>query len=394
MFNSGSDLFLQLGPKEYYKTIGFKELAFIYGNTKESYRETIDLINHVRYQEQNGTPYRTLQNNTKKEGEEIINYMIEKSNHILHNNGFTNEGEFQGQGDNSLYADSNPITISNEEIIKSAEAEALQCNYNVDEMLNNPVPYEDPKNTVRISIDDVVVKKQNEKREKFKSEEESKKKKLHDTIAHIQMEKKWYALAGYSTKQVLCFILAFIFHNKLIGNRLQFFTDGHKVLNDTIFKRFSWYKNIGIILDWYHLVKKCKEQLSMAMKGRVIRNQVLVQIMPFLWHGLTNKAIKSLADIPTKDVKNQKILDKLISYLERHKEQIPCYAIRKRLGLCNSSAIGEKTNDLIVSKRQKHNGMSWSKDGSIALASITTLKRNNEYKKWFEEKELEYKLAA
>ena len=64
------------------------------------------------------------------------------------------------------------------------------------------------------------------------------------------------------------------------------------------------------------------------------------------------------------------------------------------MGLCNSSAIGEKMNDLIVSKRQKHNGMSWSKDGSIALASITAIKRNSEYKKWFEEKELEYKLAA
>jgi len=55
-----------------------------------------------------------------------------------------------------------------------------------------------------------------------------------------------------------------LFHNGLTGDRIQFFTDGHKVLNDAIFKRFSWYKNIGIILDWYHLEKKCKEQLSIA----------------------------------------------------------------------------------------------------------------------------------
>jgi hypothetical protein len=53
---------------------------------------------------------------------------------------------------------------------------------------------------------------------------------------------------------------------------------------------------------------------------------------------------------------------------------IPCYALRKAFGLCNSSAIGEKINDLIVSNRQKHNGMSWSKKGSLALASLTAAK--------------------
>jgi len=35
-----------------------------------------------------------------------------------------------------------------------------------------------------------------------------------------------------------------------------------------------------------------------------------------------------------------------------------------------------KANDLIVSGRQKDNGMSWSKTGSVTLASLTALKRN------------------
>jgi hypothetical protein len=42
-------------------------------------------------------------------------------------------------------------------------------------------------------------------------------------------------------------------------------------------------------------------------------------------------------------------------------------------------------NNSIVAERQKHNGMSWSKDGSVALASVTALKKNKEYKKWFQE---------
>ena len=73
---------------------------------------------------------------------------------------------------------------------------------------------------------------------------------------------------------------------------------------------------------------------------------------------------------------------------------IPAYAVRRELGLRHSSNRGEKSNDLIVAERQKHNGMSWSKDGSVALASVTALKKNKEYKKWFQEEEIEFKLVS
>ena len=75
------------------------------------------------------------------------------------------------------------------------------------------------------------------------------------------------------------------------------------------------------------------------------------------------------------------------------KPYIPCYAVRKMLDLRNSSNIGEKANDLLVSERQKHNGMSWSKIGSVALASLTALVKNNEYKNWFDTKALKFKLV-
>ncbi len=84
----------------------------------------------------------------------------------------------------------------------------------------------------------------------------------------------------------------------------------------------------------------------------------------------------------------------LIAYLERNRPYIPCYEMRKQLGLRNSSAIGEKMNDLVVAERQKHNGMSWSKEGSVALASITAMKRNSESRKWFAERELNFRLVA
>ena len=132
----------------------------------------------------------------------------------------------------------------------------------------------------------------------------------------------------------------------------------------------------------------------MAMKGRVVRNEVLNKLLPLLWQGMTAKAIAYLQEVPGSLIKDPGVMEKLMKYLERNTQCIPCYAVRKELGLRNSSAIGEKMNDLIVSDRQKNNGMSWSKSGSVALASITALKLNNEYGKWFEERDIEFKLAA
>ena len=388
-YNTAMDLFAELKGKEYYRTIGFKEIAMIYGDTEKSYRKTAELINRIRYQVEEGTPYRTLQANTEKEGSNLIDYVEEKTKRILIDNDFAEDGVCQGN--NAAYANQ-PVTISQEIIIEAAN-KCLDSDIG-DETLSNPVCYEAPENTVNISIDDVNVKKQEETRQKGGNPEETRRKYVHNTIVHVSKGDRSYTLNGYGIKTVLCFLIAFIFNNNLIGDRLQFFTDGHRILNATILKCFNWFSNIGIILDWFHLVKKCKEQLSMAMKGRVVRNEVLEQLLPLLWHGLTDKAIALIEETDRRQIKNQAVMEKLVGYLHRNKPYIPCYAIRKQLGLRNSSNIGEKMNDLIVSDRQKHNGMSWSKPGSVALASVTALKRNKETKRWFEKRELEFKMAA
>ena len=55
---------------------------------------------------------------------------------------------------------------------------------------------------------------------------------------------------------------------------------------------------------------------------------------------------------------------------------IKCYVVRAKLGLRNSSNPIEKENDILVAQRQKHNGMSWSKNGSGSLASIKMVFQN------------------
>ena len=83
LFYTAGDVFKLLIGKEYYKTVGLKELAFIHGDTEKSFRKTGALINRIRHQEVGGTPFRTLRDNTEKEGNELIDFIEEKTG-ILH----------------------------------------------------------------------------------------------------------------------------------------------------------------------------------------------------------------------------------------------------------------------------------------------------------------------
>ncbi len=326
-YNSACDLFTGLKTNEFYRTTRFKEIAMIYGDTEKSFRSTTRLLNRIRYQERGGTPYRTLQENTEKEGAEILDFLSEKTKRTFFETGFSEDGQYLGSSD--AYRDIKPMKLPEDVIAKAAEKHVEK--FSLEEILENMVPYEERGRSIEFQIDDVVTKKQKEVREKVKSEEERKRKYNHITVAHVKKGDRKYTLNGESIKTVLCFLTAFILNNNLIGSRFQFFTDGHKTLNSSILKHFSWYGNIGIILDWYHLQKKCKEFLSMALKGRILRKEVLTVIMPLLWYGLTNRAIEALEEIDGDLVKNKDYIDKLIAYFERNKTYIPYYFFPKIL---------------------------------------------------------------
>jgi hypothetical protein len=198
---------------------------------------------------------------------------------------------------------------------------------------------------------------------------------------------------GYGVLCVLRLLLGFLLYNELLSHRLIFFVDGN-YLYRKVLAIFSWHTGLSLILDSSHLKKKSKSLLSLAMKGTEIRKRVLENLPPLLWHGLVTQAVIYLESLPESEIKNEEARLDLITYLTRNRPMIPVYAVRKRLGLRNSSNRGEKANDLMVANRQKHKGMSWSKSGSVALATVTALKQNKEYKQWFRERDIKFKLVA
>lgn len=159
----------------------------ILGDTQESFRKTARLINHIRCQHKGGTPYRTLHDQTQKEGAELIDHLKQKADEINRNN-FTAEGVCLNP---EISRGGEPVSLPMDEIQKALSE--VSTEYNPIELLNNPVIYEEPEETVNISLDDVTPKRQKDTRESPKVTSHDRKY-VHDTICHIGFKDQKYVL--------------------------------------------------------------------------------------------------------------------------------------------------------------------------------------------------------
>ena len=188
--------------------------------------------------------------------------------------------------------------------------------------------------------------------------------------------------------------MVFLVTNDMLQMNWILFVDGRRSLRDILLRLVAWQGTLQLILDRHHVEKKCEETQSLALNNRHIRNNVLEQLLPLLWLGHVDGAIAYLRQLDPKAIKSAEAVERLVGYFERNRASIPCYAARKKLGLRNSSNQGEKANDLTVSFRQKHNGMSWSQDGSNALSTLQALVANDNQGQWFETGTVDFRQAA
>jgi hypothetical protein len=148
----------------------------------------------------------------------------------------------------------------------------------------------------------------------------------------------------------------------------------------------DWFEGLGVrggamIVCWYHVVKRCQQDLSRACRGREHRGEVEAAVLTALWHGRVEEAIAVLRS-RSGEMRNVKVLEDLIGYLESRRPYLPDYEARQRAGLWIASNRVEKFNDWSVSARCKHQGMEWTEGGVVALASLEAARRNGELPTW------------
>jgi hypothetical protein len=136
-----------------------------------------------------------------------------------------------------------------------------------------------------------------------------------------------------------------------------------------------------MILCWWHLRKRCYEQMSSAGGPKERRRALEKELLGQLWEGRVDAAIGLLKGA-SPWVRDPAAVEELIGYLERRRAYIPDYRQRQRAGLWIASTRVEKYNDWAVSARCKHRGMSWSPRGVLALAALEAARRNGELDAW------------
>ncbi len=378
IYNSGTSFFEKTESRESFRSIRYKELELDFA-TNTSVRTSAQRLNRIRLEDK-GAIATSYRNHVEREGAAIQECIEKKCEEALLKNGFDSSAELC---EGTVFVPEEPSYMPQAAI----EDAAINCGI----LEYNATDYELPGETVNISIDDVCVNRQTETRPTKDGVEQLKR--VNNTVIHVESRGKSYILNAASLFSGFKLLIGLLLTNGSLGKQLVIFADGARTIHNMIPKILS-FANCKVILDWYHLKKKCKEQLSMALKGSKIRNAFLDEFLPCLWFGNVGNAVRMLQNIDTQMVKNHEYITKLIEYLQRVRACVPCYALRKELGLRNSSNMGEKANDIVVSNRQKHNGMSWSNDGSIAFATIAAATYNDEINRWICFRDIDFMLRG
>jgi hypothetical protein len=386
-----------LKPKQRLRSRSFCELNLRLVS-KLSYRETADVLNRVLHRDESvSVKTSTLEDWVESYGESLSEGYMSKAEEILDSYDIDKQSGIISEGA------SLPPSVLNPElpaVIGEKQARHLITEYNRGRDRMTKLKYDDlasgieegPGKCCYISVDDIGVRFQ-------KPERKGKCKKgrsfIENTVIHIQAEGKQYTLTAIGMDKAFKLLVAFLLENRLMEDyRLVFFSDGATCIRDNIEKYFG-FRQYTIILDWLHLEKKCNEFLSMGIKGSKDEKQrIKKELASILWTGRHQNAICYLESLKKSQVRNAVKIEELKDYIRRKSPNLTCYALRHELNLRISSNRVEKANDLVVAARQKHNGMSWSKNGSGALAVITVTVINGELDRWMTKHRIDYRMAS
>ena len=384
-------------PKQRLRSTSFRELS-LQLVSKLSYRDTTDVLNRALHREEReSVKTSTLEDWVESFGKSLSDGYTSRAEEILESYHIDRQSGIISEGASLAPSVLNPELPAG---IGEKQAHHLITEYNWGRDRMAKLKYDDLTTDIEdgtqkccyISVDDIGVRFQKPER---KGESKKNRSFIENTVIHIQTEDKQYTLTAIGMDKAFKLLVAFLLENRLMeDHRLIFFSDGATCIRDNIGKYFG-FRQHTIILDWLHLEKKCNEFLSMGIKGSKDEKQLIKkELASILWTGRHQNAINYLDSLKKSQVRNSVKIEELKDYIRRKSPNLTCYALRHELNLRISSNRVEKANDLVVATRQKHNGMSWSRKGSGALAVITATMINGELKEWMTNHRINYRMAS
>jgi len=146
--------------------------------------------------------------------------------------------------------------------------------------------------------------------------------------------------------------------------------------------RNLYFPKAAYLLDWWHLKERVYDGLREIYPRRHQwhqRRKLNESLLSRLWHGDQSGAVAELAEIVPVHAAAKEALRTLTVYLTGNAEGIVDYQAWQEMGRTISSSIVEKTVDLLVSRRCKHQGMSRSRDGADAITLLRAIVENDRW---------------
>jgi hypothetical protein len=119
----------------------------------------------------------------------------------------------------------------------------------------------------------------------------------------------------------------------------------------------------------------------------VAKKALTFQLLYRLWQGQLDEALE-LLEAYRPQVKDIDSLEILITYLSDRRAYLLNYKARRAQRQYIGSAHTEKANDLLVARRQKHQGMHWREVSSDGLAALRTLLLNGGWDLYWKEQQV------
>ncbi len=185
-----------------------------------------------------------------------------------------------------------------------------------------------------------------------------------------------------SSEDVLAQLYLLLVLSVGLEGRITLLGDGARWIATFFRERLAACAHKELIVDWYHLFKKCYDLTSMICRGRQAKLTLMKRLMPRLWQGKVNEAL-TLLEAYRPECRNAEYLDTLITYLTNRQAYLVNYQERRAHREYIGSGHAEKANDLIVARRQKHRGMHWSEATADSLAALKTLVLNQAWERYW-----------
>lgn len=168
---------------------------------------------------------------------------------------------------------------------------------------------------------------------------------------------------------------------------VQVIADGARWIRGWFVEFSQLHDKCSLLLDWFHLEKRCTELCSMICRGIKARDLFLKPLLKKLWHGEVDAALLQ-AEAYRDEAKNLERLDMLLAYLRDRRPYLADYGSRRNSCEYVGSGHVEKANDRIVAQRQKGTGMHWSEETSDGLAALKTLLLNGGWDRYWADGEV------